>query len=121
MKSLLKVLTLIALLFAQISYAHADAASDMKNAIKKGNIEKVQEILSSGFDVNAKITGSKSTPLIVAAAHPKSKTPEIMKLLITAGADLNYRNNKGKSALSYAKGNNSRTIINLLKEAGAKN
>ena len=118
MSKFFKILALMTMFLMPVTFAHADAAKDMSNAIKKGDVAKVQQILASGFDVNAKITGSKSTPLIVAAAHPKGT--EIIKLLIAAGADLNYRNSKGKSALSYAKDSKKSSVINLLKEAGAK-
>jgi len=52
------------------------------------------------------------------AAHPENS--EITRILIAAGSDINYKNTKGKSALSYAKDNKAQKIIEMLTVAGAK-
>ena len=46
--------------------------------------------------------------------------PEIVKLLIQAGANVNYRNDSGKSILQLAEQEGVTEIVDLLKAAGAK-
>ena len=45
---------------------------------------------------------------------------EIVKELISKGANVNDKDNSGNSALNIAKKNKEKEIINILKKAGAK-
>lgn len=67
------------------------------NAIRKGNIKKVKELIKGGADVNAKDNGF--IPLTEAVLH---KNADIVKLLIKAGADVNVKSDNGMTPLMYA-------------------
>ncbi|WP_373534446.1 ankyrin repeat domain-containing protein [Microcoleus sp.] len=47
--------------------------------------------------------------------------PELVKLFISKGADVNARNKNGETALSIAKKSSTPEIAKLLKQHGAKN
>lgn len=55
-----------------------------------------------------------TTPLMMAAMYG---TPEAVKLLIQAGADLKMRNDKGMTALDFAQSANRQNALELLLEA----
>lgn len=117
MKSVAALMGVLFLTVATGTGALANDIDDITKAIKAGDVAKVEAMLAAGFDVNTPLTGSKSTPLLVAAAHPKKE--KMISVLIAAGADVNYKNTKGKTALKYAKDNKARSIMDMLKAAGA--
>ncbi len=67
-------------------------------AIWRGDIAVVEELLGKGVDPNAK-TKLGDSPLHVAA---KKDMPEIIRLLIAKGADVNSREHNGKTPLIEA-------------------
>lgn len=77
---------------------------DIKNAIIKW--------IKEGNDINEKNTKFGETPLMVALAY--NNNPEIIKLLIDAGADINKKNYHGESTLSYAFSNQKKEVLNIL-------
>ena len=85
-------------------------------AVKKGQVEKVKDLIAQGADVNF-VDQFKSSVLMTAV---KKENAEIVKLLVEAGADVNYKNNFGKSVLQVAEQKGFTEIISLLKSAGAK-
>lgn len=81
-----------------------------KNLIRaahNGNIDRVQELLDAGADINYKEKLNKmyigETALMVAA---KNEHLEIVKLLIDRGADLNQKDDGNRTALMLAPGGN---------------
>jgi hypothetical protein len=73
--------------------------------------------LEGGVDPNAIDRVGGDTALIQAMFAPSI---EPARLLISAGADVNYRNHSGETALMYAVRNAQFDIIPLLLNAGAK-
>ncbi len=63
------------------------------------NIDAVKQHIAAGSDLNVKDPFGGSSPLITAAVFGKN---EEAKILIDAGADLNFRNNDGSTALHSA-------------------
>lgn len=72
---------------------------DIHTAVISDNREAVQQHISAGTNINEKDPFGGSSPLISAALFDK---PEIAKLLIDAGADINFQNNDGSTALHVA-------------------
>ncbi len=105
----------LALLLALVS-AYSQAVS-LFSIIYGGSPEDIQAAINKGAKVNA--TRSEGTPLILAAAY--NKNPEVITVLIKAGADLNARDpNYGATALHWAATYNPNPdVISALLEAGA--
>src|SRR5689334_14986426 len=72
---------------------------DIHTAVVNGNIEVVKQHLAAGTDINAKDPFGGSSPLISACLFGKTA---MAQMLMDAGADLNFRNNDGSTALHTA-------------------
>ena len=80
-------------------------------AISKGDLETVKKFIEYGADVNEISNGM--TPLMIAARYNKV---EIIKLLLSKGAHVNKKDEKGFTALKYAELSNANEAIQLLKK-----
>lgn len=89
---------------------------DIHTAVITGNLEAVQQHIAAGTDLNEKDAFGGSSPLISAAVFGK---PEIAKVLIEAGADLNFQNNDGSTPLLTAAFFCRPEIVRMLLEKGA--
>lgn len=67
-------------------------------AVHNGEIDKVKPLLLQGCDVNMKIEDG-TTPLHWAAVSRLGSTTEMIGLLVSSGAHINARDEKGKSVL----------------------
>jgi ankyrin repeat protein len=91
------------------------------NGIDDKKIEVMKELIRNGADVN--ITngtgedGSFSTLLI---EQVLKKNIEVVKELIKSNVRINEKDSKNKTALDYAKEKGYFDIVNILKDAGAK-
>lgn len=90
----------------------SDGLNSFCKAIVQGDIETVQKLISLGEDVNQKSLGM--TPAIVAARYNKA---EILQLLITNGANLKIKSDKGYTALKTAKMSNAQEALQVIEEA----
>jgi len=79
-----------------------------------GNSEAVSILLNAGARVN---TSAGGEALITAAASGKSVN---LQLLLKAGADPNYRDKDGATALSVARESHLDAVIQQLRQAGAR-
>lgn len=70
----------------------------VREAIRHGDAEYVQKALESGFDPNTQ-DSEQCTPLIFAAEF---QNPEIVRLLLTRGADPLHRESNGYDASDIA-------------------
>lgn len=84
--------------------------------IAKGDIETVEKLLALGEDVNQKSDGM--TPVMYAAKYNRI---EILKLLITKGANLKAKSNKKMTASDYAKLHGASEAYVIIEEALLKN
>lgn len=72
---------------------------DIHTAVISDNMDAVKQHIAAGSDLNAPDPFGGSSPLISAAVFGK---PEIAKVLIDAGVDLNFQNGDGSTALHTA-------------------
>ncbi|HTF18661.1 MAG TPA: ankyrin repeat domain-containing protein [Chryseolinea sp.] len=72
---------------------------DIHTAVVSGNKEALLQHIKAGTNINEKDPFGGSSPLISAAVFGKT---EEAKILIDAGADLNFQNNDGSTALHTA-------------------
>jgi ankyrin repeat protein len=89
---------------------------DLHSAVVTDNLEVIQQHIEAGSDLNVLEPSRASTPLITAAAFGKT---EAAKILIEAGADLNYQNADGSTALHTAAAFDKPEIVKMLIDAGA--
>ena len=79
--------------FAQ--HAHASAKDDLFTAAMKGNLARVDELLSGGVDVN-EVRKDGATALMAASSTGRL---DVVKLLLAKGANVNARTASGWDAL----------------------
>ena len=70
-------------------------------AVVNNELEPLKLLIQAGADVNSSKPQDGNTPLHYAMAK-LDRNRDIEKVLIEAGADLNTKNNKGKTPLQYA-------------------
>lgn len=85
------------------------------NAAYNGNLDRVQELLTQGVNVNT-IDGSEFTALMATTSRDYT---EIARLLIENGANVNLQNNSGYTALMWAAIHGYPGVLSLLLERGA--
>jgi len=88
----------------------------LTDAAVKGDKKSMEFLITLGIDPNSMSSNGKLTALIVAA---QKNNPQIAKLLIDAGVDLNTRNILGKTPLHEAVNANSTEIVSILLAGGA--
>ena len=87
-------------------------------AAEQGDRDFIKNQLDSGFDVNAWIRKDGTTLLMTAAEHGNIGC---VKLLITAGADVNKAENTGRTAVMFCSANGHVDCLKELFKAGAGN
>ena len=97
------------------SVCSAAIIDELTNAVKTKDIQKINELVSKGADINASDSYG-ATPLIYAVAHGQI---EIVKLLIDKGAKVNAEDSLGEKPLFEAVSSNSTEIAKLLIDKGA--
>ena len=89
---------------------------DIHTAVITENTEAIKQHIAAGSNLNERDPFGGSSPLISAAVFGK---PEAAKLLIDAGADLNFQNNDGSTALISAAYFCRPEIVKMLLDKGA--
>lgn len=74
-------------------------AVDIHTAVITNNVEAVKQHIETGTNINEKDPFGGSSPLISASLFDK---PEMVRILLNAGADINFQNNDGSTALHTA-------------------
>ncbi|MFY9911016.1 MAG: ankyrin repeat domain-containing protein [Candidatus Sulfotelmatobacter sp.] len=84
------------------------------------DLKALQQLLAAPAkpDVNA-LDQSGQTALIFACRNPKAN-PDVVKALLTAGADVNLRARNGYAPLTWALARNNSDIVRILRHAGAR-
>lgn len=84
----------------------------------KGDVEGVRKLLIEGLDPDYKLNGLSL--LYMAALNTESNKEKMLRLLITAGADINTKNNKGDTILTaLAHFSQDTSMFKLLLKLGA--
>ncbi|MBD3289308.1 ankyrin repeat domain-containing protein [candidate division KSB1 bacterium] len=89
---------------------------DLHSAVVTDNFDVIRQHIAASTDLNVLEPSHASTPLITAAALGKT---EAAKMLVDAGADLNYQNADGSTALHTAAAFGRTDIAKILIDAGA--
>ena len=106
----------VQLLISHANQAELDGSRDALNwAAARGRIDTVKLLIERGFDVNTRIKDCfvGETPLLVTCEFEKMNPQRTMiaKLLIKDGADVNARNQDGKTAAELLVQNDSKGLI----------
>ncbi len=83
---------------------------------KTGSAQEIQDALDAGADINAQNNWGTSA-LLMAAEY--NTNPDVITMLIQAGADVNISDEDWNTALIYAAGNTNPKVITVLIAAGA--
>ena len=89
---------------------------DLHSAVVTDNLDAIRQHIKADSDLNVLEPSRESTPLITAAALGKT---EAAKILIAAGADLNYQNIDGSTALHTSAAFGKNEMAEILINAGA--
>jgi ankyrin repeat protein len=84
------------------------------SAAERGNLPRVRALIAAKVDLNARGGYNGDTALIAAYTRP-----DIVQLLLKAGADKDATNNLGYTPLIVAAENGSARVVKLLLDAGA--
>jgi ankyrin repeat protein len=112
--------TIIAVLLALIVITFVGCGNqapkvDLHSAVVTNDFEVIRQHIKAGSDLNVLEPSRASTPLITAAALGHT---EAAKILIEAGADLNYQNADGSTALHTAAVFGRTEVAKVLIDAG---
>lgn len=88
---------------------------DLHSAVVTSDFEAIRQHIKAGSDLNVLEPSRASTPLITAAAFGNT---EAAKILVNAGADLNYQNADGSTALHTAAAFGKTEIAKILIDVG---
>jgi uncharacterized protein len=89
---------------------------DIHTAVLTDNLDALQQHIAAGSNLNEKDPFGGSSPLITASLFDKR---EMARILIEAGADLNFQNNDGSTALHTAAFFCRPEIVKVLLDKGA--
>jgi len=112
------LIVIVVLLLPQYLLFAGEDFNEFVKVIYQKDINGVRDLLAKGIDINIKEETMGTTPLIVACSL--EGTEEIVKLLISKGADINVIGSyDGRTALMWAAGN-SQNNVEILLAKGAK-
>jgi ankyrin repeat protein len=92
-------------------------SEELIDAAKSGDVREVERLIRSGVHLNISRDDDDGWSALVMASYWNH--PEVVKLLIRSGADLNIRGDGGKTALIFASRFNNIEVVKLLIRSGA--
>jgi ankyrin repeat protein len=94
------------------------AVTPLMKAAENGNVQRVQELLASEGNVNA--TDQRGYTVLIHACMASRDEPELVRLLLSSGADLRVTDRYGRNALLWSIFNVPKPlVINELVKSGA--
>jgi len=93
----------------------ANKGLKLYDACNEGDINKVQDLIHRGADVNYKDKDG-NTPLMIASFVGRL---DVVQLLLDSGADMDMKNNDGKTALYWATLLDRLNVVLILQDRGA--
>ncbi len=108
---------------ANVHWVARDGTTALHSACEKASsVAVVQELIQAGAEIDARDFGGR-TPLVSLLCYPTNYRPEqveILRLLLSAGCDVNAADNYDCTPLYYACGNDdNEEILPMLIKAGA--
>lgn len=100
----------------RIDMDDATVSKLLLNAARQGSMETAKILLEAGVDINSTYGLNVELPLYVAA---EKNFPDIVRLLIEHGADIEARSRDGNTALHIAALNQSEQALKAILELGA--
>lgn len=94
----------------------AQGYDELADAVYDKNLDKINDLLDSGVDINSTPEGMTSTVLFIACSMDGYE--KVASLLVSRGAELNFAGDDGRTPLMWAAGNSLETT-KLLLEHGA--
>ena len=123
MKQLL--ITIAALVLVACGSSQAPEISQFEAAVN-GDLKAIRQHISIGTDISENTTERTETPLLGAILlgegwyNTGPHKINVLQLLISNGADVNAKTDRGKTCLDVAKEMNEYEVIKLLLKHGAK-
>ena len=102
---------------ADVNYRSAAGEKPLVVAITKGYLKIAEMLIQAGARLDTDVDANKNTILHYAAYKGHFNS---VKLLISAGADLNLKNNQGQTALDFARQFGKTEIVKLILEQNNK-
>jgi hypothetical protein len=92
----------------------------LMRAAADGDLKSVQQILSAGTDANVNALDQAGQSALILACQSRTANPEVVKALLSAGANVNVRSRNGYTALTWAQARNRSDILRFLRRAGGR-
>jgi hypothetical protein len=92
----------------------------LMRAAAEGDLKTVQQILSAGAEANVNALDQAGQSALILACQSQKVTPDVVKALLGAGANVNLRSRNGYTALTWAQTRNRPEIVRLLRRAGGR-
>lgn len=102
-----------------VNFKGGNGSTALGEATILGNVENVRTLLKAGAKTDARVSSGRYTPLMLAAMR---NDPQLVRMLIDAGSEVDARDVVGSTALMWAayseRGNSA--VVELLLKAGAE-
>jgi ankyrin repeat protein len=99
----MKIILLVFFLFFGINSIFPQQFNQLANAVIEKDTAKIEQLLLSGVDINTQDKTSGTSVLMIAGSY--YYYDNIVEYLISNGAEVNLKDNEGKTALLWASSN----------------
>lgn len=92
----------------------------LMRAVADGDLKTVQQILASGADANVNALDQAGQSALIVACQSQKANADVVKALLSSGANVNLRSRNGYTALTWAQARNRSEIVRLVRRAGGR-